>query len=133
MVGGVVGSLYPMTDPRLAHVILRVGSLDGAVAFWAGILGFPVTGRSDAFAFLDAGAARIALNQVAGGDRSAAASSTEVVLEVEDPRERFEVWRVAGVPFQVDLRPVMEAGGRSLLAAHFRDPDGHLVSLTGWT
>jgi catechol 2,3-dioxygenase-like lactoylglutathione lyase family enzyme len=121
-----------MTDPRLAHVILRVASLDGAVDFWHGTLGLPIEGRSEAFAFLDAGSARIALNEVDGGDPAAGASATEVVLEVEDPRERFAAWREAGVSFQVGLRPVTEADGRSLLAAHFRDPDGHLVSLTGW-
>jgi catechol 2,3-dioxygenase-like lactoylglutathione lyase family enzyme len=121
-----------MTSPRLAHVILRVSSLSTAVDFWHGTLGLPIEGRSETFAFLDAGSARIALNEVDGGDPASGASATEVVLEVEDPQQRFATWREAGVPFQVGLRPVMEADGRSLLAAHFRDPDGHLVSLTGW-
>lgn len=121
-----------MTIPRLSHLILRVSSLDDAVDFWHGTLGLRIEGRSEAFAFLDAGSARIALNEVDGGDASAAASATEVVLEVADPRDRYAAWREAGVPFEVGLRPVMEADGRSLLAAHFRDPDGHLVSLTGW-
>jgi hypothetical protein len=37
-----------------------------------------------------------------------------------------------GVPFEVEPRPVTSDGERTLLAAHFRDPDGHLVSVTGW-
>jgi hypothetical protein len=37
-----------------------------------------------------------------------------------------------GVPFEVELRPVSTDGERQLLAAHFRDPDGNLASLTGW-
>lgn len=121
-----------MADPRLAHVILRVADLARATAFWGGVLGLPSLGGGGAFAFHDAGGTRIALNTVDGGDPGAADSTTEVVLEVDDPRATYAAWAERGVVFEVALRSVMETGGRSLLAAHFRDPDGHLVSLTGW-
>lgn len=121
-----------MTSPRLAHVILRVSDMERATAFWGGVLGLPSLGGSETFAFFDAGATKVALNLVDGGDRAAAGSTTEVVLEVDDPRTVYAAWAERGVAFEVALRPVMEAGGRSLVAAHFRDPDGHLVSLTGW-
>lgn len=117
---------------RLAHVILRVSDLGGAVEFYRDTLGFPVSGVGPGFAFLDAGGVRIALNRVDGGDAAARMSATELVLEAEDVESRFAEWKEAGVPFEVDLRPVMEQDGRRLLAAHFRDPEGHLVSLTGW-
>jgi catechol 2,3-dioxygenase-like lactoylglutathione lyase family enzyme len=132
MVGTVAGSIAGVTEARISHVILRVASLDAAVAFWQGVMGLSVAERFGAFAMVDLGPSRIALNEAEGGDPSAAGSSTEVVLEVEDPRERYERWSAAGVEFEVELRPVVEVGGRIRLAAHFRDPDGHLVSLTGW-
>lgn len=121
-----------MSVPRLSNVILRVAALDDALAFWNGSVGLPIVSRSEGFAFLDAGATMLALNAAGGGDPHAAQSVTEIVLEVDDPRASFEAWRDAGVGFLTELRPVAEQGGRSLLAAHARDPDGHLFSLTGW-
>jgi catechol 2,3-dioxygenase-like lactoylglutathione lyase family enzyme len=121
-----------MGAPQLSNVILRVASLDDAVAFWNGTLGLAIVSRSEAFAFLDAGAATLALNAAAGGDPHAVDSMTEIVLEVDDPRSAFDAWKGAGVGFLTELRPVIEQDGRSLLAAHARDPDGHLFSLTGW-
>lgn len=121
-----------MTTPRLAHVILRVADMERATAFWGGAVGLPLIGGGEAFTFYDAGATRIALNAVPGGDPGAIESTTEVVLEVDDPEAVYAEWAGRGVPFEVVLRPVMEMGDRSLVAAHFRDPDGHLVSLTGW-
>ncbi|HSG78600.1 MAG TPA: VOC family protein [Acidimicrobiia bacterium] len=117
---------------RLAHVILRVADLGGAVEFYRDTLGLPVSGVGPAFAFFDAGGVRIALNRVDGGDAAARMSATELVLDADDVEERFAAWKDAGVPFEAELRPVMEQDGRRLLAAHFRDPEGHLVSLTGW-
>lgn len=121
-----------MTTPRLANLILRVADMDRATAFWGGLLGMPLIGGGAAFTFYDAGGTRIALNAVPDGDPGAIESTTEVVLEVDDPEAVYDRWAERGVPFEVALRPVMEMEGRSLVAAHFRDPDGHLVSLTGW-
>jgi catechol 2,3-dioxygenase-like lactoylglutathione lyase family enzyme len=59
-------------------------------------------------------------------------SDTEIVFEVVDIGDTFPRMRDAGVPFEVDPRPVTSDGERTLLATHFRDPDGHLASLTGW-
>ena len=117
---------------RLAHVILRVSDLGGSIKFYRDRLGLPVSGVGPAFAFFDAGGVRIALNRVDGGDAAARMSATEIVLESEDVRATFEAWRSSGVPFEVELRAVMDQDGRRLLAAHFRDPEGHLISLTGW-
>ncbi|MDX1689924.1 MAG: VOC family protein [Acidimicrobiia bacterium] len=118
--------------PRLAHVILRVSDLGGAVEFYRDVLGMPVGGVGPAFAFVEAGGVRIGLNRVDGGDAAARMSTTELVLEVDDVAATYAAWRAAGVPFEAELRPVLEQDGRRLHAAHFRDPEGHLVSLTGW-
>jgi catechol 2,3-dioxygenase-like lactoylglutathione lyase family enzyme len=57
---------------------------------------------------------------------------TEIALEVSDVVAIHAELLDRGVPFEVDLQPVTGDGHRSLVAAHFRDPDGHLVSLVGW-
>ncbi len=36
------------------------------------------------------------------------------------------------VEFRVEPREVMRQGDRALHAADFRDPDGHVLSITGW-
>ena len=117
--------------PTLSHVILRVADLGRAIEFWEGVLGFEGSGEGP-FRFLHVGGGRIALTEVGGGDPAAEECLTEIVLEVEDVAAVHRTWSEAGVPFEVDPRPVMSAGDRSLVATHFRDPDGHLVSLTGW-
>jgi len=113
-------------------VILRVADLGRAVEFYRDLLGLQVSSVGPAFAFFDLGSVHLALNRIDGGDPAAAASTTEVVLEVDDPIATHAAWGEAGVEFSVDLRPGMEEDGRRLLAAPFREPDGHLVSLTGW-
>ena len=57
---------------------------------------------------------------------------TEIVMEFDDVRAAYEELSGRGVPFEIELRPVTSDGERDLLAAHFRDPDGHVASVTGW-
>ena len=116
---------------NIARVILRARDLDASVAFWSEQVGFSVQFQGGAFAFLDGGGVQLALNQAQGGMESDS-SMTELVIEVEDVKATFDELSGRGVPFEVDLRPVTEDGARELLAAHFRDPDGHVASVTGW-
>ncbi len=116
----------------LSTVIFRVADLGRAVEFYRDQLGLRVSSVGPAFAFFDLGAVHLALNRVDGGDAAAASSTTELALEVDDPVATHRAWAEAGIEFAIDLRPVMEQDGRRLMAAHFRDPDGHLLSLTGW-
>jgi hypothetical protein len=53
-------------------------------------------------------------------------------MEFDDVRAAYEELSGRGVPFEIELRPVTSDGERDLLAAHFRDPDGHVASVTGW-
>lgn len=115
---------------RVSHVMLRVADMARAVAFYRDAVGLEVLSVSPAFAFLDAGSIRLALNRsddAGGGD-----SLTEVVLEVEDIESSYRTLSDRGVDFPIAPREVTRTGDRSLHAAHFRDPDGHLWSLTGW-
>lgn len=115
---------------RVARVILRVGDLDESVRFWSSSVGFDVAMQAGSFAFLDGGSIQLVLNQVESPP--ADGSLTEIVIEVDDVRSVYEDLAGRGVPFEVELRPVTSDGDRELLAAHFRDPDGHLASVTGW-
>jgi catechol 2,3-dioxygenase-like lactoylglutathione lyase family enzyme len=115
---------------RVGQVILRVNDLDESVAFWTATVGLTVTTQSGSFAFLDGGSIQLTLNEV--HSPLADESLTEVVFEFEDVRAAHAELVKRGVPFEVDLRPVTSDGDRRLLAAHFRDPDGHLASVVGW-
>ncbi|MGH3649363.1 MAG: VOC family protein [Acidimicrobiia bacterium] len=115
---------------RIGQIILRVADLDRSVAFWTDTVGFEMSMRAGTFAFLDGGGTQLTLNQVER--RSTDESLTEIVLEFDDIRSAFSELSNRGVPFEVSLRPVTSDGERELLAAHFRDPDGHLASAVGW-
>lgn len=114
----------------MERLILRVSNLDSSITFWTEKVGFELTGRGGAFAFIDAGAVQLALNEI--DDRPDDASLTEIVLAADDVRRAYDEMAGRGVPFEVELRPVTSDGSHELWAAHFRDPDGHLASVTGW-
>lgn len=122
-----------LPSPRLSNVILRVADLERSLAFWRDHLGLAAAGAAGGFAFLDAGAARIALHAVPPRDGEGGLSAlTEIVLEVPDVRVAHAELAARGVSFRTAPRPVTGDAERELWACDCRDPDGHLVSLTGW-
>ena len=115
---------------KVSTVILRTSDLDRAVEFWSERVGLALLGRHEAFAFLDGVSVQLALNEV---DRQIDdQSATEVVLEVDDIFATHRELSDRGVPFEIDPRVVTTDGTRTMMAAHFYDPDGHAGSLTGW-
>lgn len=115
---------------RIARIILRVADLDRAVGFWSRQVGLKLTMEGGAFAFLDGDGVQLALNEV--DVQIEDPSMTEIVLEANDVVTAHAQLAARGVPFEVDLRPVTSEGPRDLMASHFRDPDGHFGSITGW-
>lgn len=116
---------------RISHVILRVADMARSVRFYRDAVGLPVLAEGAEFTFLESGTVRLALNaqpDTADRDRGL----TEIVLEVDDVQAAFEAMRQRGVEFRVEPREVMRRDGRGLHAADFRDPDGHVLSITGW-
>lgn len=127
----------PLTGLRnVSSVILRVSDIAGAVAFYTQKLGLRVTRQSPGFAFLDAGAISLILNKPEGriepSDAPGLAGYTEVVFDVADIRAAFAALRGRGVQF-LSPEPFRVSGDEThdVLAAPFRDPDGHLLSITG--
>ena len=104
--------------------------MDESLRLWTEKVGLAVISRDGPLVFLDGGRVQLVLHQVDG--QISDESLTEIVFEVDDVVIRHAELVGLGVPFEVELRPVTTDGQRSLLAAHFRDPDGHVVSLTGW-
>ena len=115
---------------EIARIILRVGDMERAVGFWSGQVGFEVAMDAGPFVFLDSGRTQLVLNHVE--EFGEGESLTELVIEVDDVEATYAEMLARGVPFEVAPRMVSGDGARELWAAHFRDPDGHLASITGW-
>ena len=109
--------------PRISNVMLLVADLERATFYYTDVLGFAELGRSDEFAFLDGGGTTLAMRR-SDAPLGPPSDRVEVVLEVDDPEATYDEWNAAGVAFAVELRPVTSAGDRTLVAAHFRDPEG---------
>lgn len=114
----------------IARLILRVTDMDRSVDFWSRRVGLDVVFDGGPFTFLDGGGVQLALNLVDGPVEDT--SLTEIVFEVDDVMAAHSEMSERGVPFEVEPRPVTSDGERDLVATHFRDPDGHLASITGW-
>ena len=111
-------------------MILRVKDVDKSVGFWKDAVGLDVAFEIPGFTFLDGGGVNLILSHI---DRPLEDESlTEVVFESDDVRAEFAAMSERGVPFELELRLINSDEMRDLLGAHFRDPDGHYGSLTGW-
>lgn len=116
---------------RVTNIILRVSDMSRSLEFYRDQVGLPVSMESPAFSFLDAGSIQLALNRTET-DVAQDESLTEIVLEVDDIAAAYRAMRERGVPFRIEPREVMRQGDRTLHAADFCDPDGHVLSITGW-
>jgi catechol 2,3-dioxygenase-like lactoylglutathione lyase family enzyme len=120
-------TLKPFQLSQISSVVLGVSNLDQSLTFYTGKLGLKVRLREPHIVVLDAGGITLVLSP--GHLRLApqAAGATEVVFQVEHVREAKEALIGQGVSFFTEPRQVTPAEW----AAHFRDPDGHLLSIFG--
>jgi predicted enzyme related to lactoylglutathione lyase len=117
-------------DFALTTLRVFVRDFPRAVAFYTDAVGLTLALRSDelGWAELDTGAARLALERVAPGDTEGAALVGRFVgasLAVADIDASYARLRARGVEF-VAPPERMPWGG---VLAHFRDPDGNLLTL----
>jgi catechol 2,3-dioxygenase-like lactoylglutathione lyase family enzyme len=114
----------------LAVVRVFVRDFERALAFYTETLGMPLAHGSDGWAQLDTGAAQLALERVGPGEADGEALLGRFVgvsLAVADVDAVHARLRSRGVEF---LGPPerMPWGGT---LAHFRDPEGNVLTLLG--
>jgi len=121
-----------MPNLKMSYVMLGVSDLKKSVPFYTDVLGLKVTGQVEGeFVFFDAGqSAQLALRQLRS--RKANPGETEFVFSVEDIKETYKELKQKGVVFSQEPRAVTGDGARDLYATDFRDPDGHILSITSW-
>jgi len=112
---------------RISNIMLGVRDLEKALAFYSGTLGLPVIMQETQIALLNAGPIGLGLSTSHTRMAPHVAGATEVVFQVEHVRAAKEALKAQGVEFLNEPRQVTPTDW----AAHFRDPDGHLLSIFG--
>jgi methylmalonyl-CoA/ethylmalonyl-CoA epimerase len=112
---------------KAAVVILGVTDLNRAVAFYRDRLGLKLERTHEEFAFFDAGGITIALRGGRPKVDEAALTASEISFEVEHVKPAYQALRKLGVAFRRE--PMIVTG--TTWAANFRDPDGHVLSISG--
>ena len=99
--------------------------------FWSEVVGLTITNQMPGYTFLDGGRVSIVISGI--DSLLMDESLTEIVFASAHVRDDYRAMAVRGVPFEGELGPpIMSNEGRDLIAANFRDPDGHYGRLTGW-
>lgn len=122
-------------DLTIGTILLRVSDLERACAFYGDVLGLVETGRVEgAFVFFGAGSVTLGLHKVGSppSDPKSLHALSEVSFDTPDIQREFSRLRDAGVEFLCGEKPMLASSDAThdLYAAPFRDPDGHILSLT---
>ena len=112
---------------HISNIMLGVRDLEKSLAFYNGKLGLPVTMQLGDVALLKAGPITLGLSTNHARKTPHVAGATEVVFQVEHVRAAREALVSQGVEFLNEPSQVTPTDW----AAHFRDPDGHLLSIFG--
>jgi catechol 2,3-dioxygenase-like lactoylglutathione lyase family enzyme len=112
---------------RIAAVMLGVRDLAAALAFYQGKLGLKVIMQEPALALLQCGPVMIGLSLGHVNMAPHVAGATEVVFGVDSVRATQKALGEKGVVFTGEARSVTPTDW----AVHFKDVDGHLLSLFG--
>ncbi len=119
-----------MTVGSGGNLIIMVSDLGKSLKFYENTLGLKVTGGIPGeFAFLQWGGITLALRET---DRPIAKCLCEISFSVEDVRSVFKDLSDKGIAFTKPLRAVTGNDEAELLASDFVDPDGHILSISGW-
>lgn len=114
---------------KISNVILTVTSLEKSLAFYRDTVGLKLADRRGEFGRFEAGNVMLIIRE---SGRQPEPGNTEVVLEVPDIHATYELLKSRGAVFSRAPRPVTGDGTRDLYATDFRDPDGHILSITSW-
>ncbi|HET9837391.1 MAG TPA: VOC family protein [Candidatus Angelobacter sp.] len=112
---------------RITAVMLGVRDLAQAVEFYKDKLGLKVMMQEPALALLDCGGVMLGLSRGHVSLAPHVAGATEVVFAVENVRGTHKALAEKGVTFMSEPRQATPTEW----VAHFKDPDGHLLSIFG--
>jgi methylmalonyl-CoA/ethylmalonyl-CoA epimerase len=117
----------PLPLSRIAAVMLGVRDLSTAVEFYKNKLGLKVIMQESALALLQCGGIMIGLSPRHAQSAAQIAGATELSFGVDNLRATHKALGEKGVTFMGEPRQVTPTDW----AVHFRDMDGHLLSLFG--
>jgi catechol 2,3-dioxygenase-like lactoylglutathione lyase family enzyme len=111
----------------VAAVMLGVKDLPAAVAFYSQKLGLRVLMQESAIALLQCGTVMLGFNRGLAQTSPNLVGATEVVLRVPSVRAAQRALLAKGIIFVSEPHQITPTDW----VAHFRDVDGHLLSLFG--
>jgi len=117
---------------KISHLMLVVRDLDRSLAFYRDTLGMRVNYAIESLAFLDGGGVTLALRKAQNFPVEPNQKLTEVVFEVDDIHAAYNELKSRGVEFRLNPRVLTGDAERELWGTDFCDPDGHVLSITGW-
>jgi catechol 2,3-dioxygenase-like lactoylglutathione lyase family enzyme len=112
---------------KIGSVLLGVSDLSTSVRFYRDLAGLELTGIHAGFAFFRTGETSLILSSELIRHSPAAVGATEIVFSVAGVRQQYQELISRGLTFTTE--PHVLNG--PLWVAHFRDPDGHLLSIMG--
>jgi catechol 2,3-dioxygenase-like lactoylglutathione lyase family enzyme len=112
---------------QINAVMLGVRDLPQALAFYKEKLGLKVIFEEPQLALLECGTVMLGLSRGHAHAAPHVAGATEVVFQVETVRAAHRALTAQGVSFVTEPHQVTPTDW----AAHFRDRDGHLLSIFG--
>ena len=112
---------------QISAIMLGVRDLAQALAFYKEKLGLNVIMQESQLALLQCGTVTLGLSRGHVSASAHVAGATEVVFQVENVRAAHQGLTAQGVSFVTQPHLVTPKDW----AAHFRDVDGHLLSIFG--
>jgi catechol 2,3-dioxygenase-like lactoylglutathione lyase family enzyme len=117
----------PIQLSRITAIMLGVRDLAQALEFYKEKLGLPVIMQEQSLALLQCGGVMLGLSRGHVNLAPHVAGATEVVFGVENVRAAHKALAEKGVAFINEPRQATATDW----VAHFKDPDGHILSLFG--
>ena len=112
---------------RITSIMLGVRDLPQALAFYKEKLGLTVIMQEPSLALLQCGGVMLGLSRGHVNLAPHVAGATEVVFGVEGVRATYKALSAQGVIFMSEPRQATPTDW----VAHFKDPDGHILSIFG--
>ena len=112
---------------RVTAVMLGVRDLAPALEFYKDKLGLKVIMQEPSLALLQCGAVMLGLSRGHVNLAAHVAGATEVVFGVDNVRAAHKTLSAQGITFMTEPRQATPTDW----VAHFKDPDGHLLSVFG--